>query len=45
MALLVFAVLPKLDVVKAVMLTNAVCLVPAILGIHLICHNFSSLVS
>ncbi|OXA64962.1 Chitin synthase 1 [Folsomia candida] len=33
MALLVFAVLPKLDVVKAVMLTNAVCLVPAILGL------------
>ncbi|KAK4876419.1 hypothetical protein RN001_012841 [Aquatica leii] len=31
-ALLVFSILPELDVVKGVMLTNAVCFVPAVIG-------------
>lgn len=31
-ALLVFVVLPELDVVRGAMLTNCVCLVPGILG-------------
>lgn len=31
-SLLVFGILPNLDVVKGVMLTNAVCFVPALIG-------------
>ncbi|KAF5272147.1 hypothetical protein FQA39_LY01229 [Lamprigera yunnana] len=31
-AILVFSILPELDVVKGVMLTNAVCFVPAVIG-------------
>ncbi|EEB10859.1 chitin synthase, putative [Pediculus humanus corporis] len=33
MALLVFVVLPEIDVVRGAMLTNCVCLVPGVLGI------------
>lgn len=32
MALLVFVVLPEIDVVRGAMLTNCVCLVPGVLG-------------
>ena len=32
LALLVFFVLPDLDAVKGVMLTNCVCIVPGVLG-------------
>lgn len=31
-AILIFAVLPDLDVVRGVMLTNAVCFIPACVG-------------
>ena len=32
LALLVFVVLPELDVVKGAMLTNCLCFIPAVLG-------------
>lgn len=35
-AILVFCVLPNLDVIKGVMLTNAVCFVPAVVGMLLL---------
>jgi chitin synthase len=34
LALLVFVVLPELDVVKGAMLTNCLCFIPAVLGMY-----------
>jgi hypothetical protein len=34
LALLIFVVLPELDVVKGAMLTNCLCFIPAVLGIN-----------
>lgn len=43
LGLLAFKIVPELDVVKAAMLTNSVCLVPAILSMLCqICVNFIS---
>lgn len=33
-ALFVFVILPELDVIKAAMLTNALCFLPAIVGMY-----------
>lgn len=40
-AILIFIVLPELDVVKGAMLTNAVCFVPGLIGNGLFAENFS----
>lgn len=39
LALLLFKILPKLDVVKCIMLTHCVCLTPGILGEYLMHRN------
>jgi chitin synthase len=42
LALLVFVVLPELDVVKGAMLTNCLCFIPAVLGMYRRVHYSSS---
>lgn len=40
LTILAFIILPNLDVVKGVMLTNCVCLIPGILGMNNILKDY-----
>lgn len=38
-SLFIFVILPEIDVIKAAMLTNAICFVPAVVGKQILFHN------